>query len=301
MIDKYNDYPFGITEKDIIESDFSRLARIIEIYSTEFLIAVKREIDKNEELSEQINRYNIFSNLLINSLISWDTNVLSTSDKILQTSIYLGSMLEGSLQLFLYVFKSDYLNAKWKEWNKIDDNGDLHPVDVNRIKEEIKKALKQLVDCNVINSKQKNSLKEVIFCELKIRENGREINKIMLDELIRLFEHEEILESKKDTENKSSLENIISKMDKIKNGRNSIHIFTKERLTSLEELLQNIKDYCLIMKDLLFRIQCCNEEARKEAFMEKFLESENDGFIMVDDDYNIVKIYGNIPLDMVKE
>lgn len=197
LIDKYDDYPVGISEKDIIDANESKLARIIEIYTNEFLIAVKRETSKIEELSEQINRYQIFSKLLINSLKDWCSEKLSDSEKTLQTSIYLGSMLEGSLQMFLYVFKNDYLNTRWKEWYNIDDDGDAQSVDIEKIKKDISEVLNQLVANKTINPKQKNSLKCIIYQELKIRENGKPIDRIMLDELIRLFEHEEILEKKK--------------------------------------------------------------------------------------------------------
>lgn len=301
LIDKYDDYPVGISEKDIIDADESKLARIIEIYTNEFLIAVKRETSKIEELSEQINRYQIFSNLLINSLKDWCSEKLSDSEKTLQASIYLGSMLEGSLQMFLYVFKNDYLNARWKEWYNIDDEGGAKSVDIEKIKKDITEVLNQLVANKTINPKQKNSLKCIIYQELNIRENGKPIDRIMLDELIRLFEHEEILEKKKTTDDNSSFKDIISKMDNIKKGRNSIHIFAKEVLVSQEELLKRIRDYCFIMKDLLFRIQCCDNEARKEAIMEMLLENTNVGFIMMDDDYNIVKTYGSIPTDFTSE
>ena len=109
MLDKYEDYPLGISENNITDADATRLARIIEIYTNEFLMAVNRETSKTEELSEQINRYKLFSNLLINSLKCWKDGFLSPSEKTLQASIYLGSMLEGSLQMFLFVFKNDYL------------------------------------------------------------------------------------------------------------------------------------------------------------------------------------------------
>lgn len=296
MLDKYEDYPLGISENNITDADATRLARIIEIYTNEFLMAVNRETSKTEELSEQINRYKLFSNLLINSLKCWKDGFLSPSEKTLQASIYLGSMLEGSLQMFLFVFKNDYLNARWKEWYSIDDNGNSQPVDIEKVKSDISEVLNQLVANKIISTKQKNNLKDTIYQELKIRANGRTIDRIMLDELIRLFEHEEILEPKKADDN-NSFKNIIAKMDNIKKGRNSVHIFTNEALCSQEDILQRIREYCFIMKDLLFRIQCCSEDARKEAIMETLLENSNVGVIMVDDDYNIVKTYGNIPSD----
>lgn len=29
----------------------------------------------------------------------------------------LGSLLEGTLQFFLYAFEQDYLNSRWKQWD----------------------------------------------------------------------------------------------------------------------------------------------------------------------------------------
>ena len=213
MLDKYDDFPLGISENNIMDADETKLTRIIEIYTNEFLIAVKRETSKTEELSEQINRYQLFSNLLINALNCWNSESLSSSEKTLQASIYLGSMLEGSLQMFLYVFKNDYLNTRWKEWYNIDDDGNSQPVDIEKVKSDISNVLNQLVTNKTISSKQKNNLKDILYQELKIRDKGKTIDRIMLDELIRLFEHEEILEAKRNgIKVTESLENNIDKI-----------------------------------------------------------------------------------------
>ena len=145
------------------------------------------------------------------------------------------------------------------------------------------------------NTKQKNNLKDAIYDELKIRESGKNIDRIMLDELIRLFEHEKILGKYDDDD--LALKNIISKMDDIKNGRNSVHIFTKAPLSSEEEFFQRLRNYCFIMKDLLFRVQCCDEDERKEAMLEHLLEIPDSCAILIDDDNNIFKVLGNFNLD----
>jgi len=122
--------------------------------------------------------------------------------------------------------------------------------------------LDELVKNKKITGDQKRSLKDLIKKELNVRLNGKPIEYIMLDELIGLYKSNDILLEKLKTEYPDNLinYNMYDLMAKIRDGRNSIHIFTKSHKLNVEELTELIKVYYVIVEDLLYRVICLNEE-----------------------------------------
>ena len=123
MLGKYDDYPNGIHEKHIEQADMNGLARIIDIFTAEYVLILEKEKISDVNAVKHISRYRIFADLLTSSLRKWNDNTLTLEEKILQASIYLGSMLEGSLQFFLFAFNTDYDSTEWKKWQTkgVDD------------------------------------------------------------------------------------------------------------------------------------------------------------------------------------
>jgi len=274
MLFKYDDFPMGINEEIIFNADVNELARIIEIYSFELYNAVERTVEKKEDFNKALERLKSFSNLLMSTLKMWNNKEIGDKEKVLQTSIYLGSVLEGVLQLFLFAFESDYIDAHWKEWY----NEDGEKADFDHIKDKIYLKLNELVNEKIITAKQKRDIKEAINNELKYR-NGKEISKIMLNELISLFEHEKILYDYINDENGSVVRDdingkiIIDKMNRIREGRNSIHIFTHCKELAKDEMIELVRDLCFVMRDMLFRVRCLDEQEKSKAYIESIVEN----------------------------
>ena len=117
----------------------------------------------------------------------------------------------------------------------------------------------------------------------------------MLDELIRFFEKINILWTNfevghDNSEETESSEALIERMDNIREARNGIHIFSKYETPTPEAVVGRVRDLCLILKDLLFRTRCINEETRRQAFLESLLEIPGTTYIEIDDSYRITSI-----------
>ena len=72
MIDKYDDYPNGISESDIEAATTFQLARIIEIYTQEFTEVIEEVIDLSDNLKITIEKYRIYSKIVSNQLRIFD-------------------------------------------------------------------------------------------------------------------------------------------------------------------------------------------------------------------------------------
>ena len=49
MIGKYKDYPYGIQEQDIKNANFQALARIVEIFTIEYILNIERELKSEKK------------------------------------------------------------------------------------------------------------------------------------------------------------------------------------------------------------------------------------------------------------
>jgi len=297
MIDKYEEYPNGISEQDIQDAEITGLARIIEILANEYLENVNRELIDFEKHERYISKYQVFLSTFVSLLKSWDELPFSDLEKCLQISILTGSLLEATLQLFLLVFRKDFETSKWRIWHVVENNETVK-FDFEMIIDRLKQATMELQDEGVIRRKQREDINEAIKNELMMRQKGRLINKMMIEELVRLFEHEEIFDLRMPDENGKLLDddeqsgkNLIAKMDRIREARNNVHVFTESSIPSTTEGVENIRVLCSIMKDILFRIRCLNEGQRKEAFRELVLDIPGVKLIDVDDEYRIIDIH----------
>lgn len=84
----------------------------------------------------------------------------------------------------------------------------------------------------------------------------------------------------------------IDAMNRIRDARNNIHVFSCYPIPTTDEIVNDARQFCLIMKDLLFRISCISEDRRKEAFKEIVLDIPGAVIIDVNDNYEVLGIHG---------
>lgn len=289
MFDKYEDYPNGISRYAILNASATQLSRILEIEIAEYRDAIEHCLENNTELESPLNRLSNMGQLLSETLSSWDNVDNSEETMVIQASIYIGSILEGSMQFFLLCFEKDFHESNWKIWE------DKKKEDFEAIRNRISDLLTELADEGILSSDQRKSLKETFVSELKVRQKGKKIERIMLDELIRLFERFNILWTNFDVDHDNSEETesskaLIERMDNIREARNSIHVFSKYKTPTPEAVVSRVRDLCLILKDILFRTRCINDETRRQAFLESLLEIPEATCIEIDDSCRITSI-----------
>lgn len=289
MFDKYEDYPNGISRYAILNASTTQLSRILEIEIAEYRDAIEHCLENNTELESPLNRLSNMGQLLSETLSSWDNVDNSEETMVIQASIYIGSILEGSMQFFLLCFEKDFHESNWKIWE------DKKKEDFEAIRNRISDLLTELADEGILSSDQRKSLKETFVSELKVRQKGKKIERIMLDELIRLFERFNILWTNFDVDHDNSEETesskaLIKRMDNIREARNSIHVFSKCKTPTPEAVVSRVRDLCLILKDILFRTRCINDETRRQAFLESLLEIPEATYIEIDDSCRITSI-----------
>ena len=99
----------------------------------------------------------------------------------------------------------------------------------------------------------------------------------MLDELKSLLKKFNILQTGFKAEcnpndEPEPIDQLIKRIDSIQKARNGIHIFSKCEIPTPEDAINHVRDLCLIMKDLLFRVRCINNDTRMQAIYESLLE-----------------------------
>ena len=271
MFDKYEDYPNGISRNAILNASIAQLSRILEIEVAEYRDVIGLCLGSSTEFESSLNRLSIIGQLLEITLSNWDNNDFSRDAIATQASIYTGSMLEGSLQFFLLCFQEDFNESNWKNWK------DKKTEDFEAVQKHIDDSISELVTDGLLLKKQGESLRKVIKFELKMRQNGRSIERIMLDELKSLLKKFNILQTGFKAEcnpndEPEPIDQLIKRIDSIQKARNGIHIFSKCEIPTPEDAINHVRDLCLIMKDLLFRVRCINNDTRMQAIYEALLE-----------------------------
>lgn len=289
MINKYQDFPNGISRYAILNANAAQLPRILEIEIAEYRDAIDRCLENSAELESPLNRMSNMGQLLSETLSSWNSDNNSEETMRIQASIYIGSILEGSMQFFLLCFEKDFRKSNWKIW------GDKKEEDFKIIRKRIGDFLTKLVDEEILSSVQRKNLREALSEELRVRQKGKKIERIMLDELIRFFEKYNILDINFKVEHDNSEEAessgaLIERMDAIREARNSIHIFSKNATVTPEAVFSRVQDLCLILKDLSFRVKCTQNDTKREAYLESILQIPYQTYIEVDNCHKSISI-----------
>lgn len=196
-------------------------------------------------LVNEIEKFSLFFSILTKCLSS--ENVREEKAQHLEMAICTGSLLEATLQMFLLAYRQDYVEAQWKLWPNTD---------VEKIKTSIAECLQGLVDEKTINSEQKGKILEGLKSDLKYRQNQKAVSVIMLDELIGFCKNQKIFFVRSyDTEPPQEMPGEeYGQMELIRDYRNNIHVFTPKKIPTFDEALQNIRNYCVILIDLITRL-----------------------------------------------
>lgn len=226
-------YRMAHCQEGIATASVKELGMVVRELNNEFLEAATSVI--KEDVTIPMKRFCLYSTFLENVLMNEVTP--EESFLHLQISLCTGSLAEGLLQLFLLAYKHDFIKAHWKQWNGTD---------VDQLCELNKNHLCSLVEQKTITGDQKKSLLEVLKREYKVRKNGKEIAVIMLDELIGFCKNQEVFAQ---TDRES-----IPNLEFIRDCRNNIHIFTSKPIPSFEMVIQNVRSYCLIVLELISRL-----------------------------------------------
>ncbi len=198
-----------------------------------------------------LERFEAYSKLLKMALVN--TSLQEMKPLHLQIALCTGSLMEGALQLFLLAYRHDYLKAQWKQWNDTD---------IDRLCNSIKGHLSELVTNKVINGEQKGKIVKLLKDDFKVRKNGKEITRIMLDELIGFCRNQKIFtqidHTKEPPEEHDGEE--YAHMESIRDCRNNIHVFINKPIPLFETVIGNVRNYCLIVLNLITRIDGLVEE-----------------------------------------
>ena len=226
------DYRNAHNSNFIERATTQELSVVVKELSKEFYKTAVKAIE--DEVDNPLRRYCLFSEFLVDAL----NNLTEKNESLLlQTSICLGSLLEGTLQIFLLAYKNDYIDSHWKQWQETD---------IDKIKNDLNEFLKGMVNNKLITSHQKSSIWDAICTELIIRENGKTVPRIMLDELIGFFKCESVFNE--------SDQSIYTYMEDVRDNRNNIHVFTNKPLPEYSNVIENVRQYCMLLKDFIDRM-----------------------------------------------
>ena len=250
-------------------------------YSNELISSIQQE---KEQIEETMTRLKIYIKRYIENL---------RNNNEVECAFLLESMLEVTLQLFLYSNIKNYNELNWKKWD----------INVDKLQQDISQYINKLN----IETNKKNTLKELIKQELKIRKNGKKISEMKLEELMELYKSEEILRLvpkddkdleefeplttnitirallnltpeeeieiqkeyiKEEKERRNKLRkqetDTFERMTTIKNSRNNIHIFKEKNLKNIETIIDLTEDYINVLYDLTCRLEHFFEDKREK-------------------------------------
>ena len=145
--------------------------------------------------------------------------------------ILLGSLTETTLQMFLAFYIDDYKNAKWKQWEEFE---------TEEVKTPIFECIQKLVENSILESKQAKSLKEAIKEKIKEHTKEHQVQKVMLDELIQLYQHLDLMTDEE-----------ISYLKGIQSNRNGIHSFQHREMGNWNDLQFSVRFFCYLLEWVL--------------------------------------------------
>lgn len=148
--------------------------------------------------------------------------------------ILLGSLTETTLQMFLAFYINDYKNTKWQQWEEFEKS---------QVKTQISECIQKMVDNGIIGTNQAKSLKNAIKETIDEHTKEHQIQKIMLDELIQLYVHLNLMD-----------EDDIFYLREIQSNRNAIHSFQQRDTGTWKDLQFSIRFFCYLLKWVIYHI-----------------------------------------------
>lgn len=152
----------------------------------------------------------------------------------LNSWILLGSLTETTLQMFLAFYMDDYKNSKWQQWEEFK---------TGQVQSSISASIQNLVDQGIIKNNQGKSLKKAIKETIKKHTIEHQVEKIMLDELIQLFNTLELFD-----------EDELDYLKKIQSNRNGIHSFQKRTIGTWFDLKYCTRFFCFLLEWVMFHL-----------------------------------------------
>ena len=142
--------------------------------------------------------------------------------------ILLGSLTESILQMFLAFYIDDYKNTKWQQWEDFE---------VDRVQKPIIACIKELESGNLLTNNQANSLKGAIKDKIKEHTKEHHVQKVMLEELIQLYQYLELMN-----------EDEILYLKQIQSNRNGIHSFQERDIGTWSDLQYCTRFFCCLLE-----------------------------------------------------
>ncbi|MEG0275779.1 MAG: hypothetical protein RR630_02015 [Coprobacillus sp.] len=147
--------------------------------------------------------------------------------------IVLGSLVEMTMQIFLSVYLYDYQISNWLQWEEFG---------IGKTDKLLTELIDELLIKGIINKNVSKSLKKSLKETIKKHTEVKEIDKIMLDELIQFFDKMKIIES----EEKEQLQII-------QRNRNCIHAYSEREINSWKYLKESIYFFLYLLKKIINR------------------------------------------------
>lgn len=148
--------------------------------------------------------------------------------------ILLGSLTESTLQMFLAFYIDDYKKTKWMQWEEFEKERATQP---------IFECVQNLVAENILTAKQARSIKDAVKEKIKEHTQEHPVQKIMLDELIKLYQHLELID-----------EDELVYLKGIQANRNGIHSFQNRRLGSWFDFQYSVRFFCYLLEWVAFHL-----------------------------------------------
>ncbi len=152
----------------------------------------------------------------------------------LNSWILLGSLTETVLQMFLAFYICDYKKEKWQQWEQFK---------IEQVQKPILDCIQSLVDGDSLGVQQAKSLKNAIKDTIKEHTREHPVQKVMLDELIQLYEHLDLMD-----------EDEISYLREIQSNRNGIHSFQHREIGTWMDLQHSVRFLCYLLEWIVYRL-----------------------------------------------
>lgn len=146
----------------------------------------------------------------------------------LNSWILLGSLTETTLQMFLAFYIEDYKNTKWQQWEEFK---------IEQVQNPIFECIQTLVDESNLEAYQAKSIKKAIKETIREHTKEHQVQKVMLDELIQLYQKLDLMN-----------ENEIFYLKEIQSNRNGIHSFQHREIGNWNDLQYSVRFFCYLLE-----------------------------------------------------
>ena len=145
-----------------------------------------------------------------------------------RNGLWLGSLTETTLQMFLAFYIEDYKNTKWQQWEEFK---------IEQVQNPIFECIQTLVDESNLEAYQAKSIKKAIKETIREHTKEHQVQKVMLDELIQLYQKLDLMN-----------EDEIFYLKEIQSNRNGIHSFQHREIGTWNDLQYSVRFFCYLLE-----------------------------------------------------